>query len=98
MKFRAMFKTPDVIEDALKDAFDHEASPCCCGGWDGEGKKCPSCECNGNCIDCELAEDRLRDKTDEARKMTEKFVAHGEYVTIEFCTDTNTATVVEKGK
>lgn len=56
MRFKATFKTPDVLDYALEYL---------------EGE--------------ELA---------EAKELAEKYVQYGEYVTIEFDTETQTATVV----
>jgi hypothetical protein len=85
MKFVLAFKTPDVLDPALDTvrAVGCGAPEC---GDDGS----PGC-----CIDCERMEDNAREDAMEIRNTAELFVEYGEYIRIEFDTDTKTATVLK---
>lgn len=80
MKFRVTFKTPDVLDSALSDAWseahceDHEYRDAGCSA----------------CIDAS------EESRHQVKELAEKFIEYGEYVTIEFDTETQTSTVVPK--
>lgn len=61
MKIRALFKTPDVIENALED------------------------------------ENLSYKEKEEQIRLCEKWIKYGELVTVEFDTESMTATVIERG-
>ncbi len=90
MKFTVTFKTPDTLEDSIKEKMDNYADHC--GGSlacrESSDKKYASCD------DCEEQRNKLLTMKEEAEKLGNKFISYGEYVTIEFDTEEGTATVV----
>lgn len=74
MRFSITFKTPDAMDDAIKDAVFAD-SDCDCG-------LCPECR------------EVRQEKEPSLRKVAEKFIEYGEYITIELDTETGTATVI----
>ena len=80
MKFRLLFKTPDVLDGAFREHMDTH-----CEEHEEHDMRCDAC--------CEL-EDKACQAISQIKDMAEKFVEYGEYVTIEFDTSAQTATVV----
>jgi len=80
MKFRVTFKTPYVLDMTLED---HKETHCL-----EHARHVPACE------ECVEAEDRSFNNLDAIQKCAEKFIQYGEYITIEFDTETQTATAV----
>jgi hypothetical protein len=78
MKFKLTFKTPDVLDRALDDA-DYDPKI--------------MCSCGGNCSDCERLLDQAGLDRQEIRNFSKQFVRYDEYITIDFDTETGTATV-----
>lgn len=80
MKFRLTFKTPDVLNDAIKEAYRSTFPRC----------KDPECDSTGSCDVCignDFAEDAMR-------STAFTFIRYGECIIIEFDTETGTAIVV----
>lgn len=84
MKFTVTFKTPDVLDQVESENMQPCAEHLAKDEWGDE-----------DCNSCVEAEEREQDKRDLMKACAEKFVKWGEYVTIEFDTDANTATVVK---
>ena len=85
MKFRLMFKTPDVL-DQLDDTEINHLEQCPKEDddiiSDSDGSYCSWC-----------GEGSTKS---EAKKFIEKFIEYGECITVEFDTDNGTAMVVER--
>ena len=83
MKFQITFKTPDVLDqidpDHMAPCETHRAQ-------DEWGSK--------DCDACVEAEEAEQVKRNIMKQLAEQFISYGEYVIIEFDTDTKTATVV----
>lgn len=69
MKFRITFKTPDVVEDAIRKAVSSNSSS--------------------------EEENDLDDLRFECEDVVEKFVKYNELITVEFDTESSTATVIK---
>ncbi len=82
MKFRVTFKTPDALDPALQEHMDTHCE-------DHEDH-------DPDCDKCFQLEDRGCAAISAIQKCAEKFIEYGEYVTIEFDTETQTATVVPR--
>jgi len=87
MKFSLSFKTPDVLDYVLDQ---YESTGCGATECNAEGDNGSP----GTCFDCECAEDNAFEERAQIRQCAERFIQYGECITIEFCTDTNTATVI----
>jgi len=89
MKFRITFKTPDAVEHAISQEL---------GDMKNELRE-KFCNNLDDCVDCqdELHDElqEIQDAREKAEQLIEKFVKHGELITIEFDTDAETATVVK---
>ena len=103
MKFQAIVKQPDIINYAIKDHLEKVQRPCCCGNWHINDQNyhescCPECGCKGvgECEDCDLADDLIHEDVATMHELMEQFISNGEYLTVEFDTETNTATIVKR--
>jgi hypothetical protein len=80
MKFRLTFKTNDVLESAIDPYLDTH---------------CETCEeHDSECLACNNLEESSLEKIEEIRDCAEKFIKYGELITIEFNTESQTATAV----
>lgn len=80
MKFRVLFKTPDALDGALEEHMDTH---------------CEECEEHDpECDECNALEDKALQAISQIKNIGEKFIEYGEYITIEFDTETQSATVV----
>jgi hypothetical protein len=79
MKVQVTFKTPDAVEQALDDEIKSDI------GWCNEVEGLPWI----------AMEEAYEDRLEEAKGIISKWVEYGEYVTIEFDTETKTAKVLE---
>lgn len=85
MKFTATFKSPD----ALQHAITAETSDDSCGASECGAEGSP-----GMCVDCSFHADTNRERADEMYALGQKFIQHGEYITVEFDTDAGTCVVL----
>ena len=89
MKFCITFKTPDAAEYAICRAL----------GVMKQKLICEFCSDIGNCPVCadELKDELelVQNEREKAEKLVKQFIRYDELITIEFDTDTNTATVVK---
>lgn len=79
MKFQVTFKTPDVLDPVLEGHMDTH-----CDEHEEHDPDCDAC--------AELEERGCMDMA-IIKSCANKFIQYGEYVTIEFDTDSGTATV-----
>lgn len=79
MKIRMTFKTPDVAQDAMREAADQEAANALEAA---------------NPIDPRELTELATELYFDASNCASKWIRYGEYVTIEIDTETKTATVV----
>lgn len=78
-------KTPDALDDAIKEAIVAEYPEF--NGDIHEHKE-----------SCEIAEMSRDNDIEDIKKLSEKWFKYGEYLTVEIDTELGTCTVIEKGK
>lgn len=81
MKFRVSFKTPDVLDSVIEEQTDTH----CENHFDGHDL---------NCNDCILLEEKACANVELIKGCAEQFIKYNEYITIEFDTEKDTATVI----
>ena len=82
MKFRVTFKTPDAVEYAIT----------------GQLIRAIPSEASLEEFTTEDVYEARQDLCAKLQSVTDKYVSYGESITIEFDSETDSATVVEKGK
>lgn len=82
MKFQLTFKTPDVLDQIIEKQSNH-----CDNHID---RDYDSDDCNL----CDEVDNRSSENIAAIEECAEKFIRYSEYITIEFDTETKTATVV----
>jgi hypothetical protein len=81
MKFVIAFKTPDVLDYCLKN---YNSQPCE-AHWESKSK---------DCMACVLLQEQAAETIATVKDCAERYIQYGECITIEFDTDTQTATVI----
>lgn len=86
MKFTVTFKTPDALDQLNSEHMQPCAKHLAEDEWGHE-----------DCDDCVEADEAEKEKLQSMKEFAEQYIEYGEYVNIEFDTDTQTAIVQKVG-